>query len=164
MTNFKCMSCTRIFQKKDHLKRHMFVHTGEKSIKCLSDECRRTFSRRDNMIQHFRSVHKRKAAHRKKAIYKKITHRKTTQKKSVVTNKQTENDTDISENDTYDIITDDEIDIESITDTDSDFESEYVLDSGTVQILQPNFGTYHQPLLPRSEYDQSVLRRFNTNI
>lgn len=46
--------CTKAFPSLSRIKRHFIIHTDIKPFKCLNEECNRTFSRRDNMLQHYR--------------------------------------------------------------------------------------------------------------
>jgi uncharacterized Zn-finger protein len=47
--------CGKVFPSKSRLQRHAVIHTGAKPFVCLYPECERTFSRRDNMLQHYRT-------------------------------------------------------------------------------------------------------------
>ncbi|KAI8906225.1 hypothetical protein DFJ77DRAFT_200676 [Powellomyces hirtus] len=53
----KCPICDRSFTHSGHRARHMRVHTGAKPHKCLHSGCNCTFSRKDNMMQHYRTRH-----------------------------------------------------------------------------------------------------------
>lgn len=48
-------SCRKIFPTKSRLNRHTVVHTGDRPFACPASGCAKTFSRRDNMMQHFKS-------------------------------------------------------------------------------------------------------------
>ncbi|KAG0418973.1 Zinc finger C2H2 protein, partial [Dictyocoela roeselum] len=47
--------CNRNFPSKSRIKRHFVVHTDDKPYKCLNPYCQKAFSRKDNMIQHYKS-------------------------------------------------------------------------------------------------------------
>lgn len=47
--------CTAEFPSLSRIKRHYHIHTGIKKFKCKNKECDRTFNRKDNMMQHYRS-------------------------------------------------------------------------------------------------------------
>lgn len=49
-----CKTCLKPFPSKSRAKRHYITHTGYKPFKCGNPECDKTFSRRDNMLQHER--------------------------------------------------------------------------------------------------------------
>ncbi|KAI8904562.1 hypothetical protein DFJ77DRAFT_243747 [Powellomyces hirtus] len=53
----KCSVCHRSFRHSGHRSRHMRIHTGAKPYRCLHKGCSCTFSRKDNMMQHFRARH-----------------------------------------------------------------------------------------------------------
>lgn len=46
--------CTKKFTCNSRLQRHMVVHTGDKPFVCPDSECSKRFSRKDNMMQHYR--------------------------------------------------------------------------------------------------------------
>ncbi len=48
-------NCTKAFPSRSRLQRHIVVHTGIKPFECLHATCARTFGRRDNMLQHYRT-------------------------------------------------------------------------------------------------------------
>ena len=54
LEEFHCQLCDRKFVRAGHYDRHMRVHTGEKPYICLHPTCGKTFSRSDNMMQHFK--------------------------------------------------------------------------------------------------------------
>ncbi|KAI8908884.1 hypothetical protein DFJ77DRAFT_134096 [Powellomyces hirtus] len=53
----KCSVCNQSFTHSGHRARHMRIHTGSKPYKCLLNQCCSTFSRKDNMMQHYRARH-----------------------------------------------------------------------------------------------------------
>ncbi|ODV72164.1 C2H2-type zinc finger protein CYBJADRAFT_130223, partial [Cyberlindnera jadinii NRRL Y-1542] len=53
----QCPLCGGIFQRPEHLKRHMRSHSSEKPFEC--DECGKKFNRADNMKAHQRKLHGR---------------------------------------------------------------------------------------------------------
>ena len=48
-----CEFCSRTFPRFEHLKRHSRIHTGEKPYVCEFPGCTKSFSRSDNMKQHY---------------------------------------------------------------------------------------------------------------
>lgn len=50
--------CGKAFPTKSRLNRHLIVHTGDKPFACLHPGCNKAFSRRDNMMQHYKSHEK----------------------------------------------------------------------------------------------------------
>ncbi|KAI9652207.1 MAG: hypothetical protein M1829_001816 [Trizodia sp. TS-e1964] len=52
---FACnhVGCNKRFQRREHLKRHWFVHSGEKPYEC--EACNRPFSRTDNLRSHYKT-------------------------------------------------------------------------------------------------------------
>ncbi|RUP43657.1 hypothetical protein BC936DRAFT_136894 [Jimgerdemannia flammicorona] len=57
--------CGWSFKRYEHLKRHMLVHTGERSYVCDHEGCGKTFSRSDNFAAHCRS-HSKKTLHERR--------------------------------------------------------------------------------------------------
>jgi len=52
---YVCPVCATKFRRSEYLKRHFqSVHTLEKSYACPKLGCNKTFSRKDNLCQHFR--------------------------------------------------------------------------------------------------------------
>ncbi|CEP14377.1 hypothetical protein [Parasitella parasitica] len=52
---FQCKGygdCNMVFTRSEHLARHARKHTGEKPFVCIVPECKKAFSRFDNMMQH----------------------------------------------------------------------------------------------------------------
>lgn len=50
-----CPLCGGVFQRPEHLKRHMRSHSSEKPFEC--EECGKKFNRADNMKAHQRKLH-----------------------------------------------------------------------------------------------------------
>lgn len=48
-------NCNKGFPSLSRVRRHYIVHTGHKPYKCLNPDCKKKFSRKDNMLQHFRN-------------------------------------------------------------------------------------------------------------
>ncbi|KAI4291641.1 hypothetical protein PAPHI01_0915 [Pancytospora philotis] len=46
--------CAKEFPSLSRIKRHFIIHTNIKPFKCRNKDCDRTFSRKDNMLQHYR--------------------------------------------------------------------------------------------------------------
>ncbi|KAI7861756.1 hypothetical protein BDF14DRAFT_1864665 [Spinellus fusiger] len=55
--------CGWSFKRHEHLKRHMFVHTGERPHLCHHPGCGKRFSRSDNFHAHFRTHTKKALEH-----------------------------------------------------------------------------------------------------
>lgn len=51
---YPCKLCKSVFSRKDHLRRHVLIHTGERSLEC--DVCKSRFARQDHLLRH-RRVH-----------------------------------------------------------------------------------------------------------
>jgi hypothetical protein len=51
---FECPICHRTSERKGEIARHLKTHTKEKPFKCLHPSCDMYFSRKDNMMQHYR--------------------------------------------------------------------------------------------------------------
>ncbi|KAI7867986.1 hypothetical protein BDF14DRAFT_1725469, partial [Spinellus fusiger] len=51
----KYPSCGWSFKRYEHLKRHMYVHTGERPYVCRFPGCGKSFSRSDNFNSHYRT-------------------------------------------------------------------------------------------------------------
>lgn len=49
-TNVVFQVCSRVFKLGDHLRRHMYIHTGEKPFKCKL--CDKTFNQESNLKEH----------------------------------------------------------------------------------------------------------------
>ncbi|KAF4517941.1 hypothetical protein B566_EDAN005308 [Ephemera danica] len=49
---FKCNICSKTFARKDNLRQHLVIHSGEKSFKC--DKCPQSFSRASDLKVHYR--------------------------------------------------------------------------------------------------------------
>lgn len=47
---FKCPTCGKPFARKDHLNRHILIHSGARPYEC--DICSKAFSRKDNKYKH----------------------------------------------------------------------------------------------------------------
>lgn len=50
-----CPLCGGVFQRPEHVKRHMRSHSSEKPFDC--DECGKKFNRADNLRAHLRKIH-----------------------------------------------------------------------------------------------------------
>lgn len=60
---FKCnfINCGKMFMRKEHLTRHMRVHTRQRPFSCTVDGCNKQFSRSDNRDAHVKNVHYKKS-------------------------------------------------------------------------------------------------------
>ncbi|ORD94855.1 Z561 [Enterospora canceri] len=47
--------CEKEFPSLSRIKRHYIIHTDIKPFKCKNKDCDRRFSRKDNMLQHYRT-------------------------------------------------------------------------------------------------------------
>lgn len=47
--------CGKMFPSLSRVKRHYIIHTGAKPFKCLNARCPKKFSRKDNMLQHYKT-------------------------------------------------------------------------------------------------------------
>ncbi|KAM0681325.1 transcriptional repressor [Glugoides intestinalis] len=54
MYNCPWKGCDKVFPSLSRIKRHYIIHTDIKPFKCLNLACNRRFSRKDNMLQHYR--------------------------------------------------------------------------------------------------------------
>ena len=52
---FKCEYCPKAFKRKEHLTKHIVLHTGEKAFPCLN--CGKEFPRKDALQDHIRRIH-----------------------------------------------------------------------------------------------------------
>ena len=52
---FKCFTCSKSFGRKEHLTRHLRIHTKTKNFLCPVTNCVSRFSRRDEVHRHLRS-------------------------------------------------------------------------------------------------------------
>lgn len=50
-----CGVCGRLFARREHVRRHVLSHTGEKPFKCA--DCARKFARRDLLSRHRKKLH-----------------------------------------------------------------------------------------------------------
>lgn len=51
---FKCDICNVSFGRKNTLKTHYMVHTGEKPYKCKFPTCYKSFAEKGNMNTHYK--------------------------------------------------------------------------------------------------------------
>lgn len=49
---FECDRCNKVFVRKNHLKRHMTVHSDERAFECTVLGCLQKFRRRDHLQNH----------------------------------------------------------------------------------------------------------------
>ncbi|KAM3419896.1 hypothetical protein BST61_g3218 [Cercospora zeina] len=56
--------CNQWFSSSGHAIRHANIHSGVKDYDCPS--CQKSFSRKDNMMEHFRGVHKNRVSSKKR--------------------------------------------------------------------------------------------------
>ena len=49
-TVYRCLYCSKIFERQDHMVRHVRIHTGEKPWSC--DSCGRRFNTKDGLKSH----------------------------------------------------------------------------------------------------------------
>ncbi|KAI9176026.1 Zinc finger, C2H2 type [Blastocladiella emersonii ATCC 22665] len=56
-----CTDCGSRFKRREHLRRHARIHTGERPFACTFPGCTKTFARPDNRAQHLKT-HERMAA------------------------------------------------------------------------------------------------------
>ena len=50
--NYKCEKCGKSFRRRDYLKDHIRIHSGEKPFKC--QECGKFFTQRSHLFNHLR--------------------------------------------------------------------------------------------------------------
>ena len=50
--NYKCEKCGKSFRRRDYLKDHIRIHSGEKPFKC--QECSKFFTQRSHLFNHLR--------------------------------------------------------------------------------------------------------------
>jgi len=65
-----CDKCGKSFPREEHLERHKRMHTGAKPFPCVHPGCHKSFSRNDNMWQHFNSHFIKGYRGKKKALDK----------------------------------------------------------------------------------------------
>ncbi len=54
-----CPLCAAVFQRPEHVKRHMRSHSSEKPYECDEPNCGKRFNRGDNLKAHLRKIHHR---------------------------------------------------------------------------------------------------------
>ncbi|CCH43065.1 Zinc finger protein [Wickerhamomyces ciferrii] len=54
-----CPLCAAVFQRPEHVKRHMRSHSSEKPYVCDEPGCGKRFNRGDNLKAHLRKIHQR---------------------------------------------------------------------------------------------------------
>lgn len=54
-----CPLCNAVFQRPEHVKRHMRSHSSEKPYECDEPGCGKRFNRGDNLKAHLRKIHHR---------------------------------------------------------------------------------------------------------
>lgn len=59
-------NCDKVFPSLSRIKRHYVIHTNLKSFKCEHPKCGKRFSRKDNMLQHYRDSCKHVKADKKR--------------------------------------------------------------------------------------------------
>ncbi|KAJ7059097.1 hypothetical protein C8F01DRAFT_273109 [Mycena amicta] len=56
---YECPDCDASFKTNIHLHRHRRTHTGEKNYKCPYPGCDARSARKDNLIAHINTIHRR---------------------------------------------------------------------------------------------------------
>lgn len=49
------MTCGKRFERNEHLKRHLILHSNERRYHCPLENCKKRISRSDNAGDHFRT-------------------------------------------------------------------------------------------------------------
>ena len=49
--------CTKAFLSRGHFNRHLKIHDGSKTYKCVKEGCDKRYTRKDNMMNHYRNHH-----------------------------------------------------------------------------------------------------------
>ncbi|KXT14243.1 hypothetical protein AC579_6714 [Pseudocercospora musae] len=52
---FPCLECGKRFGRREHLRRHGIIHSGQKSFVCREPGCARAFYRSDQLLRHSRT-------------------------------------------------------------------------------------------------------------